>query len=174
VSYLVTGQPTYALNSGDLNVVQQVSNVIGPTLSSVAEAGLRQTGLNWFDVITIQSGTAPTTLQTGTSQQSTIKDYFFGARLGGEKQLSNNLFFNFSAGLCSLNREYVGTGQTALNNFVEALGGHIEWRFNPRLSVQAGTDPPTSALFCRTNYSLGSVVATPRQWGLSVLRTWHF
>ena len=175
ISYLVTGQPTYALNSGDLNVVQQVSNVVAPTLSSFAEAGVRQIGLNWFDVISIQSGTAPTTtsLQT-TSQQSSIKDYFFGARLGGEKQLSNNVFFNFSAGLCSLNREYVGPNQTAIGNFVDALGGHIEYRFNPRLSVQAGTDPPTSSLFCRNNYSLGSVVATPRQWGLSVLRTWHF
>ncbi len=174
VSYLVTGQPTYALSSGELNVVQQVSNVVGPTLSSVAESSLRGVGFgNWFDVISIESGAAPTTLQT-TSQQSTIKDYFFGARLGGEKQLSNNLFFNFSAGLCSLNREYVGTGQTAIGNFVDALGGHIEWRFNPRLSLQAGTDPPTSALYCRNNYSLGSVVATPRQWGLSVLRSWHF
>jgi hypothetical protein len=174
VSYLVTGQPTYALSSGDLNVVQQVSNVVGPTLSSVAESSLRGVGLgNWFDLITIQSGAAPTALQN-SSQQSTIKDYFFGARLGGEKQLSNNLFFNFSAGLCSLNREYLGTNQSALNNFVDALGGHIEWRFNPQLSVQAGTDPPTSALYCRNNYSLGSVVATPRQVGLSVLRTWHF
>jgi translocation and assembly module TamB len=174
VSYLVTGQPTYALNSGDLNLVQQVSNVVAPTLSSFAEAGVRQIGLNWFDVISIQSGSAPTTLQTTSQVNSTIKDYFFGARLGGEKQLSNNLFFNFSAGLCSLNREYLGPNQTAIGNFVEALGGHVEYRFNPHLSVQAGTDPPTSMLYCRNNYSLGSVVATPRQWGLSVLRTWHF
>ncbi|HKW47705.1 MAG TPA: translocation/assembly module TamB domain-containing protein, partial [Gemmatimonadaceae bacterium] len=175
ISYLVTGQPTYALNSGDLNVVQQVSNVVGPTLSSVAESTLRQAGIiGWLSDFSIQTGTAPTTLQNTSQQNSTFKDYVFGARLGGEKQLSNNLFFNFSAGLCALNREYLGPGQTALNNFVDALGSHIEYRFNPRLSIQAGTDPPTSALYCRNNYSLGSVVATPRQWGLSVLKTWHF
>ena len=55
-----------------------------------------------------------------------------------------------------------------------ALGGKVEYRFNPKLSLQVGTDPPTSALYCRSNYSLGSLVETPRQWGLSILRTWHF
>jgi translocation and assembly module TamB len=175
VSYLVTGQPTYALNSGELSLVQQVSNVVGPTLSSYAEAGLRNTGLgNLVDQLQIQSGAAPTTFQTNGGSQSTFKDYFFGARLGGEKQISNNLFFSFSAGLCSLNREYQQPGQSAVGGFVDALGGKLEYRFNPRLSLQAGTDPPTSALYCRSNFSLGSVVQTPRQWGLSVLRTWHF
>jgi len=174
VSYLVAGQPTYALNSGDFNVVQQVSNVVAPTLSSYAEAGLKSTPFgNLVDVLQISSGAAPTALQTNSSQ-STFKDYFFGARLGGEKQLSNNLFFSFSAGLCSLNKEYVPQNQTALGGFVGALGGKIEYRFNPQVSVQAGTDPPTTALYCRSNYSLGSVVETPRQWGVSFLRTWHF
>jgi translocation and assembly module TamB len=173
VSYLVTGQPTYALNSGDLSVVQQVSNVIGPTLSSFAENAARSAGFTLLDVLSIQSGAAPTTLQNNSSQ-STIKDYFFGARLGGEKQLSNNLFFSFSAGLCSFNREYDKQNQTAFQNFTNALGGHIEYRFNPKLSLQVGTDPPTNALYCRSNYSLGSLVETPRQWGLSILRTWHF
>ena len=176
VSYLVTGQPTYALNSGELSVVQQVSNVVGPTLGTYTAAALRSTGLgSLVDQISIQSGAAPTTLQAGATTQSTFRDYFFGARLGGEKQLSNNLFFSFSAGLCSLNREYVQQqGTTALGGFVDALGGNLEYRLNPHLSLKAGTDPPTSALYCRNTYSLGSVVQTPRQWGLSVLRTWHF
>jgi translocation and assembly module TamB len=175
VSYLVTGQPTYALNSGELTLVQQVSSVIGPTLGTYTSQALRSTGLgSLVDQFSIQSGAAPTTLQAGTTTQSTFKDYFFGARLGGEKQISNNLFFSFSAGLCSLNREYLQQNQTALGGFVDALGGKLEYRFTPRLSLQAGTDPPTSALYCRNNYSLGTVVQTPRQWGLSLLRTWHF
>jgi translocation and assembly module TamB len=169
VSYLVTGQPTYALSSGDLNLVQRVSSVIGPTISAYAAAGLRDTPFgNLFDQIQIQSGVAPTFGQ-GTTPQATLKDYFFGARLGAEKQISNNLFFSLSAGLCSFNREYAQQ-----NSFVDALGGKVEYRFNPHLSLQAGTDPPTSALYCRSNFSLGSVVNTPRQWGLSLLRTWHF
>jgi hypothetical protein len=174
VSYLVTGQPTYALNSGDLSVVQQVSNVLGPTISAYAASGLRAAGLTIFDQLQIQSGAAPT-INTSGNTQTSFKDYFYGARLGAEKQISNNLFFSFSAGLCSLNRDYLATTNTnAFGGFVDALGGKIEYRINPHLSVQAGTDPPTSLLYCRSNYSLGTVVGTPRQWGLSLLRSWHF
>ena len=174
VSYLVTGQPTYALNSGELGVVQQVSNVVGPTLSAVAAAGLRGAGLGYFDQLQIQSGAAPT-FATGTNSQTNIKDYIFGTRLGAEKQISNNLFFSFSAGLCSFSRENNNVAnQNAFNGFVDALSGKLEYRFNPHLSIQAGTDPSTQNLYCRSNYSLGNVVQTPRQWGLSLLRTWHF
>jgi hypothetical protein len=76
-----------------------------------------------------------------------------------------------------LNGEYLrqSGNQNAIGGFVEALGGNLEYRFSPRVAVKAGTDPPTSALYCgRTNLSLGTVIQTPRQWGLSLLRTWHF
>jgi hypothetical protein len=143
----------------------------------VAAAGLRSTGLGAFiDQFSIQSGVAPT-FGNGATQQATLKDYVFGARLGAEKQISNNLFFSLSAGLCSLNRDYAqaNPNQSALGGFVEGLGGKLEWRFNPQVSLQAGTDPPTSALYCgRSNFSLGSVVQTPRQWGLSLIQNWHF
>ncbi|HEY7233747.1 MAG TPA: translocation/assembly module TamB domain-containing protein [Gemmatimonadaceae bacterium] len=172
VSYLVTGQPAYALNSNDFNVVQQVSNVVGPTLSSAVESAARQAGFNWFE-FSLQTGAAPTALTGNTTSQSTFKDFVFTSRLGAEKQISNNLFFSISAGLCSLNRDY-SQGNSAIGGFVEALGGKLEYRFNPRVSLTAGTDPPTSWQYCRSNFSLGSVVSTPRQWGLSVLRTWHF
>lgn len=177
VSYLVTGQPTYALTSGELGVVQQVSSVVAPTLSALAASQLRNTLFgSMVDQFSIQSGVAPT-FGNGATQQATLKDYVFGARLGAEKQISNNLFFSVSAGLCSFNRDYMqaNPNQSAIGGFVEALGGKVEYRFNPQLSLQAGTDPPTSALYCgRSNFSLGSVVGTPRQWGLSLLQSWHF
>lgn len=176
VSYLVTGQPTYALNSGELSVVQQVSNVIAPTLSAYSESLLRSaTGLSFFDVLQIQGGAAPT-LGNSATTQSTLRDYVFGARLGAEKQISNNLFVSFSAGLCPFNREYQQAQNTsAINGFVDALGAKLVYRFNPQLALQAGTDPPTQVLYCgRSTVSLGSVVSTPRQWGFSLLRSWHF
>jgi translocation and assembly module TamB len=177
VSYLVTGQPTYALTSGELGVVQQVSSVVAPTLSALATASLRSTLLgNIVDQFSITSGVAPT-FGSNTAQSATLRDYFFGARVGAEKQISNNLFFSLSAGLCSFNRDYTqaNPSQSALGGFVDALGGKVEYRFNPQLSLQAGTDPPTSALYCgRSNFSLGSLVQTPRQWGLSLIQNWHF
>jgi translocation and assembly module TamB len=175
VSYLVTGQPTGALSSGDLGVVQQVTSVIAPSLGSYAAAGLRNTPFgSLFTQLQIQSGTVLTNVAGSNQSQVTLKDWLFGSRLGAEKQISDNLFFSFSAGLCSFNRENVAQSQSAVQEFVGALGGNLEYRFTPRLSLKAGTDPPTSQLYCRSNYSLGSLNQTPRQWGLSLLRTWHF
>jgi translocation and assembly module TamB len=175
VSYLVTGQPTYALNSTDASIVQQVSNVIAPTLGAFA-GGMLSQAIGGNIVLSIQSGAAPTLTGSSATTQSSFKDYFFNTRLGGEKQLSNNLYLSFSAGLCSLGGESrQSTNQSAIGGFVDALGGNLEYRFNPRLSLKAGTDPPTATLYCgRTNLSLGTVIQTPRQWGLSVLHTWHF
>src|SRR6185503_20107353 len=157
------------------SIVQQASTVLLPTLTALAAQRLRSTIGSWVDVIQFQGGVPPQ-LQGGGSQtgQSSFANYFFGARVGGEKQISNNLFFSFSAGLCSLNRESYAPSQNGIESFVEALGGKLEYRFNPQLSVQAGTDPPTQALYCRNSTSLGNLVSTPRQWGLSLLRTWHF
>ena len=176
LSYLVTGQPTYALNSGEYKFVQQVSTVILPTLTSVAAQGLRNTVGSWVDLLQLQGGASELQTLSGAAGVQSFKELLFGARLGGEKQISNNMFFSFSAGLCSLNRDYLGSNQTAATGFVESLGGKVEYRFNPKLSVQVGTDPKTEALYCsgRSGASLGSVVSTPRQWGLSLLRTWHF
>jgi len=134
VSYLVTGQPTYALSSSDVSVVQQVSNVIAPTLGTYAGEAIRNAiGVSLFDQLSIQTGAAPIIGSSSTTTQESVRDYIFSTRLGAEKQLSNNLFLSFSAGLCSLNREYQQQNQNALGGFVEALGGNLEWRFNPHL-----------------------------------------
>ena len=173
VSYLITGRPTFALDERTQSVVQQASTVLLPTLTALAAQRIRSSIGSWVDVVQFQGG-VPQQLENGSFQaRQSFRDYFFGARVGGEKQISNNLFFSFSAGLCSLNRDNSSTSSNGLGGFVEALGGKLEYRFNPQLSVQAGTEPRTEALYCR-NGSLGSLVSTPRQWGLSLLRTWHF
>ena len=146
--------------------------------ASVPPQGLRNAVGSWVDVLQFQGGASQLKALGANEARNSFRDYFFGARLGGEKQISNNLFFSFSAGLCSLSGQTPAqtNGQSAVGGFVESLGGKLEYRFNPRLSVQAGTDPPTTALYCggRSGVSFGSVVSTPRQWGLSLLRTWHF
>ncbi|HKO14684.1 MAG TPA: translocation/assembly module TamB domain-containing protein [Gemmatimonadaceae bacterium] len=178
VSYIVTGQPTYALNQEGANRVAQASAVLVPTLTALGAQTLRSSLGSWVDLVQLQSGATDLTGQTGAREQgrSTFTDYLYGARLGGEKQISNNLFFSLSAGLCSLDRQYLQSqSQSALGSFVDALAGKLEYRFNPETSLQAGTEPGTTALYCgRANASLGSLIQTPRQWGLSLLHTWHF
>ena len=174
VSYLITGRPTFALDERTQSVVQQASTVLLPTLTALAAQRIRSSIGSWVDVLQFQGGTSQQLDNRSFQARQTFADYFFGARVGGEKQISNNLFFSFSAGLCSLRNDNTGTNQQGVQGFVDALGGRLEYRFNPQLSVQAGTEPRTEALYCRNSPSLGSLVSTPRQWGLSLLRTWHF
>jgi hypothetical protein len=174
VSYLITGRPTFALDAQTQTVVEQASTVLFPTLTAFAAQRIRSAIGSWVDVLQFQGGASQIETISGGAAKKSLEDYFFGSRLGGEKQISNNLFFSFSAGLCALNRNTAqSTNQNAFEGFVDALGGKLEYRFNPRFSVQVGTDPPTQALYCR-NAALGSIVSTPRQFGLSLLRTWHF
>jgi hypothetical protein len=105
-----------------------------------------------------------------TARTNTAVDFFANARLGGEKQITNNLFFSFSAGLCQL-----GAGSEndpGVTGFVDQLGGTLQYRFSPTLSVDVGREPPSSALVC--GRGLRGFVATPPQWGLSLSKTWRF
>ena len=102
----------------------------------------------------------------------TARDPFAGARLGGEKQLTNNLFFSISTGLCQLNANQPGGGTSGVNSFVEQLESKLQYRFTGTLSVEAGLEPPSSALLCgRTQRGL---VPTPQQWGFSLSKTWRW
>ena len=95
-------------------------------------------------------------------------DFLGSTRLGGEKQIRDNLYFSFSTGFCSLNKDAQGVETTT---FVEGLGGKLEYRF-PSLSLQVGREPPASALSCGR---LGrGVIPTPSQWGVSLSRSWRF
>jgi translocation and assembly module TamB len=174
VSYLITGQPTFALGAAGQNIVNQVASVVLPSITTSLTQELRSRVGSWVDLFQFQGG-ALSSEQDKLYGTKSIQDYFYGARLGGEKQISNNLFFSFSAGLCSLNRQYVQDNyQNALAGFVDALSGKLEYRFNPQLSVQAGSEPGTSQLYCGRSTAFQTLVPTPRQLGFSLLRTWHF
>jgi translocation and assembly module TamB len=172
ISYLVTGQPTYALNQTDTKVVQQASSVLFPTLTAVGAEQLRKFVGSWVDNLQIQGGTSGVLDTAGT-----FRSYLAGARVGAEKQIANNLFVSLSTGLCSINKDYLNDQKyDALGGLISTLGGKIEYRFTPQLSLQALTDPPTSAIYCgRSSGVQGlSIIQTPRQYGFSLLRSWHF
>jgi translocation and assembly module TamB len=173
VSYLITGQPTFALGAEGQGLVNQTTSVLLPTLTATLTQELRSRVGSWVDLFQFQGGALSTDQANKQYGSKSFQDYFYGARLGGEKQISNNLFFGFSAGLCSLNRDNPDQNQNALIGFVDALSGKLEYRFNPQLSLQAGSEPSTAAMYCgRTAFR--TLMPTPRQWGLSLLRTWHF
>ncbi|MDB4905888.1 MAG: hypothetical protein JWO05_672 [Gemmatimonadetes bacterium] len=171
VSYLVTGEPSFQI-AGTADATKTAANVLLPTASAIVANGLRSTIGGWVDQFQFQAGATSAELQ-GSKLRGTARDFLFGARLNGEKQVGTNLFLSVSAGLCSLDRTQQQADQSGISGFADALGGKIEWRFSPLLSLSAAREPPSSALVCG-NRALRGFVPTPQQWGISLARSWRF
>ncbi|HVZ77712.1 MAG TPA: translocation/assembly module TamB domain-containing protein, partial [Gemmatimonadaceae bacterium] len=168
ISYLLYGAPSFEIASQS-NYTRTAAQVLLPTASTVLTRAFRQQLGSWVDMFQFQAG-ATQTDPAQAARTNTAVDFFANARLGGEKQITNNLFFSFSAGLCQL-----GAGSETdpgVTGFVDQLGGTLQYRFSPTLSVDVGREPPSSALVC--GRGLRGFVATPPQWGLSLSKTWRF
>lgn len=167
VSYLLTGQPGFDFASNP-DVTQTLAQVLAPTASAVLGNALRGSFGSWVDLLQFQGGAANQTGTAAGAQQGLLSSFLGNASIGGETQVTNNLFFTFSAGLCQLSGRGVA-GQSA----TDALSGQLEWRFRPDLKIQGGREAPTAAHYC--GYSLvPGIVETPPQWSLSLFKTWRF
>jgi len=163
VSYLVTGRPSFDAAARELDG-QTAADVLLPTLGTYASQLLR--GQFGLDAVQLQAGA---TLGNGTAGENAF-DVLTGLRLGGEKQIRDNLFFSLSTGLCALNKE---ASSTQGMGFMDGLAGSLEYRF-PRFSLQVGREPPASALSCGNTARSRGVIPTPSQWGVSLSRSWRF
>lgn len=166
VSYLVAGRPSFDAAAREQDQVRTAADVLLPTLSTTVGQYLRSQFGSLLDAVQIQAGA--TGLGATEQGRYALQEVFSSTRLGGEKQLMDNLFLSFSTGFCSLDREQ---GASA-SGFRDGLGGQLEYRF-PRLSLQVGREPPASALSCGKNLGRG-VIPTPSQWGVSLSRSWRF
>ncbi|MDQ3948870.1 MAG: translocation/assembly module TamB, partial [Gemmatimonadota bacterium] len=169
VSYLVTGQPSFELGETD-RYAETAANLVLPTLGTQVGRILQsQFGdlIDWN--LRFEAGATETDkLITSQGRAKGVTDFFANARLGGEKEVLKNVYFTVSTGLCGLSNN-----QNADElRFTDALGGKLEYRL-PRLSVEAGIEPPSSALLCGRGGVRG-FVQTPRQFGISLSRSWHF
>ena len=165
VSYLVAGQPSFETTQ---DVKNTVASVLLPTASTYLSGklkGLVGSGLE------IQGGT--TSFQGGstTSTGKSISNIIWTSRLGGEKQLTNNLFVRVTTGLCAFRNEQQGL-QLDPNTIAQYMEWKLDYRLNTATSLQAGIEPATSQADC-TN-SASRLISTPRQFGLSLFHTWNF
>jgi translocation and assembly module TamB len=170
VSYLVTGQPSFELGDSD-RYAETAANLVLPTLGTQFGRLLQsQFGdlIDWN--LRFEPGATETSnLRTSSGREQGFRDFFAGARVGGEKEVLKNVYFSVSTGLCNLSND-----QTADDlSFADALGGKLEYRL-PRLSVEAGIEPPSSAKHCGRVGGVRGTVQTPRQFGISLSRSWHF
>jgi translocation and assembly module TamB len=169
VSYLVTGQPSFELGETD-RYAETAANLVLPTLGTQFGRLLQsQFGdlIDWN--LRFEAGATETDkLITREGRAKGLNDFFANARLGGEKEVLKNVYFSVSTGLCGLSSNQNADEQS----FTAALGGKLEYRL-PRLSVEAGIEPPSSARLCGSR-SVRGFVQTPRQFGISLSRSWHF
>jgi translocation and assembly module TamB len=162
ISYLVTGAPSFEPDQ----IRRTSASVLFPTVGTAASGLLRRT-FPWVDQVRFEGGAADLSesAQIGRSAQ----DYFFSGTVGGEKQLTDNLFFSLSTGLCALDPN----AQNDDLSFLDYLGGKLQYRFPRSLSVEAAREPPTSARSCGRE-GLRGVPLTPPQWAFSLARSWRF
>jgi translocation and assembly module TamB len=160
LSYLVFGQPTFTLGADAAAALQPVASALLPTIGGVLERALAdQIGI--FDVVQLQTGGV-----SGFSTLNTGQTLISGSRIGVGKQLGERTFVSANAGLCQL----VGTNQTGNVSFIDALGISIEYRLNHGLTLQASSEPSSTALACGRTDTRN----TPRQYGFDLFRDWTF
>lgn len=161
LSYLITGQPAFALDYTTQQYVNQLAAVAVRSAGNVISSAIPR---SLFDVVELQT---PTVLTAEDAQAHSISPSLFNllntrAVLG--KQLNNNLFLNFSTGFCAQ------TSKTFYNN----LGLRLEYRLGRTYSAQFGLEPGSSDLVCARSGTVQTIQQTPPQIGIDFLRAWRF
>ena len=173
VSYLIFGQPNFELGNERRGYVQLAAQTLFPSLQAGVASQLRTWVGSAADFLQLRPGTADAGVLNEDNSDgfgTFLEDFLWTSRLGGEKQLTENLFVSLSTGLCPFNPDNSGNSEEL---FLQGLSGKIEYRLSRDASIKAGKEP--SATACRAGgSSVGRVVDTPGQWGLSLFKTWRF
>lgn len=167
LSYLVTGEPAYALLGGTAYAEQGATlalRLASSYLSSYLAGGR-------FDVVQVE----PTALAPG--EAANLRTNGLGilasTRVGVGGQLAKNTYFAFTTGLCGLASQTSGGGD-ALSLFAQGLGIKVERRFDGGLSVSLGLEPASSAQACGRLGISRTFQQTPPQIGIDFFRVWSF
>jgi translocation and assembly module TamB len=168
VSYLIFGQPNFELGNESKDYARLAMQTLFPSAQTFAAAQLRGFLGSWTDFVQLRLGSTDVArVGEGATRREAIEEFFWTSRVGAERQLTDNFFVSVSTGLCPFREDPSSSGE-----FLEGLSGKIEWRLSRDASIRAGKEP--SAMTCRPGASLGRVVPTPSQWGLSLFKTWRF
>lgn len=171
VSYLIFGQPNFALTSEGSNYVQLAAQQIFPAATSFAAAQLRSFLGPAADFLQLRPGSTDLTRLSNSSFSTTVGDVISTSRFGGEAQLTQNLYLSVSAGTGLCSGEDTDQASKWSVVWIEGLSGKLEYRLSPDASLRVGKEPGTTS--CRAT-SAGRVVQAPSQWGLSLFKTWRF
>jgi translocation and assembly module TamB len=173
VSYLVTGQPAFALanfgggGTGNSNTTSTVASVLLPSAGSVL-ANKIPAGL--VDVLEVQTAGLTATDVSGQTASNAVRGIVAATRLSLGWQIGSRTFLSTNFGLCSFasveGSDDVNLGQT--------IGAKIEHRFNHGISAEVSSEPETSALLCSGGAATRGFAPTNRQFGFDLFKTWQF
>ena len=167
LSYLVFGQPSFALAGGNSESLRPVAAALLPSMGAVLERALADQ-ISFIDYVQVQTG--GTGDQSGTQQDggTAAGNVLAGTRIGVGKQVGERTFVTANAGLCGLGRSQAGT------SFEKALGFTVEHRLNDGFSLQASMEPSSTALQCRPGLGSTDIGNRPPQYGFDLFREWSF
>lgn len=162
LSYLITGEPAFALDYTNSQYINQLANVAVRSAGNIISSAIPR---SVFDVVELQTPAQLTQQAPGTAD--TFYSNLLNTRALVGKQLSNSLFLNFSTGFCAENFR-------SASSFQRNLGLRLEYRLSQSYSAQLGVEPGTTDLLCSRPGSLQTIQQTPPQLGIDFLRSWRF
>lgn len=157
LSYLVTGEPAFALTGTSTEYAEQLLTLGGRLAGTLISARIPR---SLFDIVEVQPGAVR--LESGASSVSaSYLNTLYNTRVILGKQLSDRWYVGLSTGLCRA-------------NFTEGLGLHLEYRFNSTYFAQGGIEPGSGDLACVGTTTARTFQQTPPQLGLDLFRSWRF
>ncbi|MGI9140514.1 MAG: translocation/assembly module TamB domain-containing protein [Gemmatimonadaceae bacterium] len=155
LSYLVTGEPAFALSNSSAQYTEQLLTIGGRLAGTFISSRIPR---SVFDIVEVQTGTIESS--AGGSSSSYLSSLFTTRVILG-KQLSERWFLGLSTGLCRA-------------NFAENLGLRLEYRISNTLSAEGGIEPGSGELACAGTTAARGFQQTPPQLGVDVFRSWRF
>jgi autotransporter translocation and assembly factor TamB len=154
LSYLVTGEPAFALSNTSSQYTEQLLTIGGRLAGTFISSRIPR---SVFDIVEVQTGTIG---GEGAATSSYLSSLFTTRVILG-KQLSERWFLGLSTGLCRA-------------NFAENLGLRLEYRISSTLSAEGGIEPGSGELACAGTTAARGFQQTPPQLGVDVFRSWRF
>lgn len=157
LSYLVTGEPAFALSNSSSQYTEQLLTIGGRLAGTFISSRIPR---SVFDIVEVQTGTIGGEGAAGGSTSSYLSSLFTTRVILG-KQLSERWFLGLSTGLCRA-------------NFAENLGLRLEYRISRTLTAEGGIEPGSGELACASTTAARGFQQTPPQLGVDVFRSWRF
>lgn len=157
LSYLVTGEPAFALSGTSTEYAEQLLTLGGRLAGTFISARIPR---SLFDIVEVR--TASVRLGAGSSSiSSSYLNTLYNTRVILGKQLSDRWYVGLSTGLCRA-------------SFTESLGLHLEYRFNSTYFAQGGIEPGSGDVACVGTTTARTFQQTPPQLGVDLFRSWRF